>query len=209
MDNSGTVVTNELLPDETPQDALTRIREQLDKITQEYAAGELSSVQYYALYRHYNEKQLLIEKLAERNPDSNAWRAAATSGETGALRNRFEARLAYYAVFVRGSNEPLLTGGKLPARAAQQVHRFLKVLLSLRSWRRGFARRSLGDGMWLLLTIGDYSMTMAVYFMQPSERQSRRIRDLHTDFERANQIALRDNKLQERMVFPQRALLPE
>lgn len=209
MDNSGTILDNQLLPDETPQDALLRIREQLEKITHEYAAGELSSVQYYALYRHYSEKQLLIEKLIERNPNSDAWRAAATSGETDALRNRFEARLAYYAVFVRGSSEPLLTGGKLPSRSAQQVHRLLKVLLSLRSWRKGFARRSLGDGMWLLLTIGDYSMTMAVYFMQPSEYQSRRVRELHADFERANQIALRDNKLHERMVFPQRALLPE
>jgi hypothetical protein len=43
---------------------------------------------------------------------------------------------------------------------------------------------------------------------EPSNAQARLVRDLHADFERANQAALaRGWIVPERMVFPQRALV--
>lgn len=199
--------TANLLPNETPAQALERIRHELKRVSDEYEAGQLSSVQFYALYRHYTEKQTIIQTLIERNPDSDAWRAAASAGQTNALRERFEARPLYYVVFSRDSDKPLITDGKIPRSAAQQLHELLQKLWALNNWRTGIARKSLGDGLWLLLTIGEHSLTMTVFFMQPSEQQTQQVRNLHADFERANVTSLRKGEAADRMVFPQRALL--
>ena len=49
-----------------------------------------------------------------------------------------------------------------------------------------------------------------MFSLEPSIAQARLVRDLHADFERANQAALaRGWIVPERMVFPQRALVEE
>jgi hypothetical protein len=61
--------------------------------------------------------------------------------------------------------------------------------------------------MWLLLMMGQQSMTLTVYIFQPSTIQMNQMRDLHADFERANQHLLERGMPPERMVFPQRSLM--
>ena len=60
-----------------PRSALDQIKDKLLHITSEYSAGHLSVIQFNAMYRHYMEKRTIIEKLLERNPDTDAWRAAS------------------------------------------------------------------------------------------------------------------------------------
>ena len=190
-----------------PHSVLEQIKQRISTITGEYSAGKINAVQFNAMYRHYMEKRVIIEKLLERNPDTDAWRAAATPGKTSYLRNRYEARVLYYVVFRRNEVSPLTNAGKLPKKAAQEVHKLLQQIWKMETWRTGLARKSLGDGLWVLLMIGDLSLTLAVYFFQPSTLQINRLRDLHTDFERANRQLLERKMPAERMVFPQRSLM--
>lgn len=189
------------------QAAFAKIRADIDRLTREYANGKLNSAQFNALYRHYTEKRSLIQKLVERNPQSDAWRSAAEAGHTAVLKDQFEARPLYYVVFRRGERQPLMNEGKVSQKIAQQMHRLLQVLWAMQTWRKGLAQKSVGDGMWLLLVIGDEAITIAVYFLQPSTWQVNHLRELHEDFERANRVALVRGMPAERMVFPQRSLL--
>lgn len=190
-----------------PQAALAHIRQRLKAAARDYSAGKLSGVQFHAIYRHYTEKRAIIERILERNPDSEAWKPAAAAGQTLFLRERFEARPLYYVVFRKDEKRPLLSDGKIPKKIAEQMYRILQYIWTHKRWNRGLARKSVGDGNWMMLVIGDHSMTIMVYFLQPSTLQVNNLRDLHDDFERANQKALTRGHPAERMVFPQRALL--
>jgi len=194
-------------PNETPESTLARLQHEIEKLTREYTAGRINSAQYNALYRHFSEKRTLIEKLVERNPQSNTWRMAAEHHKTSFLREQLEARPLYYVVFRRGERDPLLANGKLSLRAAEQVHKMLQVLWAMQTWRKGLARKSMGEGMWMLLCIGDNALTLVIYLLQPSTVQVNQLRDLHEEFELANRLSLTRNMLPERMVFPQRALM--
>jgi hypothetical protein len=204
---------NERPPDEfdktNPRTVLDQIKQKIGTITQEYSSGKLNAVQFNAMYRHYMEKRTIIERLLERNPETDAWRAAASPGKTMFLRDRFEARVLYYVVFRKDEKKPLTSQGKLPKNAANQIHKLLQLIWKLGQWRGGLARKSLGDGMWLLLMMGEQSMTLAVYFFQPSTIQINQMRDLHADFERANHHLLQRGLPAERMVFPQRSLIDQ
>jgi len=191
----------------TPQLALDQIREHLERVALDYAEGKLNSAQFNAMYSHYIEKRDLIERLVERNPESDVWRNVATSGKTTMLRQRFESRPIYYCTFARQNKSPLISAGKLSQRAAKQIHQILQVLWRMRTWRTGVARKSMGDGLWMLLNIGEKSLTIAIFLMQPSDLQVNLVRDLHHDFEAANHISLDRGEPADRMVFPQRALI--
>ena len=66
----------------------------------------------------------------------------------------------------------------------------------------------LARGIVLLLAVGDFAATAVMFSLEPANAQARLVRDLHADFERANQAALaRGWIVPERMVFPQRALV--
>jgi hypothetical protein len=192
---------------ETPEQALEVIRQNLEKLTREYASGVINSAQFNALYRHHSEKRAVIERMLENNPDGTSWKAVAERGSTMYLRDQFQARLLYYVVFGRGNQTPLLSEGKLTRSAAEQLMKLLQVLWGMKAWRKGLARKSLGDGMWLLVCIGDNGVTLAVYFLQPSTLQTNKLKDVHEDFERANKYSIEKNLPAERMVFPQRALI--
>ncbi|MCA9896203.1 MAG: hypothetical protein KC615_24635, partial [Anaerolineae bacterium] len=72
------------------QGVLSWLRDRLTMLSDEYAAGNINAAQFNALYRHYSEKRILVEKLIERDPDSKAWQAAAQPGFTQNLRERFQ-----------------------------------------------------------------------------------------------------------------------
>lgn len=194
-------------PEETAEQALTKIRRELDRLTREYASGALNATQFNALYRHFTEKRTLIERVLENNPDSDAWKQVAQPQKTAFLRDRFESRPLYYVVFKRGEKTPLVFDGKLPQKTAEQVHSMLQVIWSMQTWRTGLARKAMGEGMWMLLYMGENALTLTVYFLQPSTLQTNLMKELHDDFERANRLALVRNLPADRMVFPQRALL--
>jgi hypothetical protein len=195
------------MPAKTPQEILADLEQKIQALNREYSEGVINSAQFNAIYRYFSEKRTLIEHILETNPDNPTWRAVAETQNTDYLRAQFEARALYYAVFRRGHQQPLLADGKIPRKAAEQVIKLLNGLWEMPTLRKGVARKSLGEGLWTLLCIGDQAMTIAVYFLQPSNLQLNRLKDIHDDFERANSQLLKRSLSAERMIFPQRALI--
>ncbi|NJO82957.1 MAG: hypothetical protein HC828_09125 [Blastochloris sp.] len=191
-----------------PESALRTLRRKMEQISDEFANGRLNRAQFHAVYQRYNEQRTIIERMLERNPETDAWRSVmGTQGQTGFLRTYYQAQMLYFLIYRHNNFTPILTGGRqkpdetLIAPLMQQVWR-----LENRP-RSALGQKKLTDTKHFVLALGEHAATAVVFNLEPSSGQARLVRDLHADFERANQAALaRGWIIPERMVFPQRAL---
>lgn len=192
-----------------PKSALNVLRGKMETIADEFANGKINRAQFNAMYKRYSEQRTIIEKLLQRNPETDAWRQVmSTKGYTTFLRSHYEAQPVYYAVHAHEQAEPIIMGGPKPTdeRLIQPVLNMLWQM-STRP-KTGVGRKTLQNDEWMILAVGEYALTVVVFSLEPSIAQARLVRDLHNDFERANGAALaRKWIVPERMVFPQRALV--
>jgi hypothetical protein len=191
-------------------ETIEHLRKKLQTVAADFAEGKLNRAQFNAIYAHYNEQRMLVEKLHQRNPDNDIWRQAVTPGNTGFLRTHFEARPVFYIVFRHHTPTPLMKGGVEPADAVRQIGSLIKTVWKMEKIpASGLARKAMGDGQWVVMALGEFALTVVVFSLQPSTKQHNHIRDLHRDFERANRYSLERNLTPAKMVFPQRGLLPQ
>lgn len=189
-------------------ETLEQIRHKMESVAAEFSAGKINRAQFNALYSHYSEQRVIIERLIERNPHTDAWRQVARPGRTEFLRAHFEARAEYYMVFRHQRREPIATGGEQPPGTTPAIVKALKSL-----WGRdpipenSLARMEIDETRWLAMANGPLAVTIVIFSLQPSQAQAEIVRDLHEDFERANRLSLQRNLPAEMMVFPQRSLL--
>ncbi|MCS6836352.1 MAG: hypothetical protein NZ750_10080 [Anaerolineae bacterium] len=192
---------------EDPAQALVEVQLRLRALIAEYANGAINMAQFNALYHYLVERRMTLERSLS-DPDAEDWHEAAKGGMTGELRNRFQARLIFLAVFRQATEQPLFVSGKLPAKAAQSVAHLVRTLWAKAAWQAGIFRYSIGQGYWLVVVMGEArTMSLATFSLAPAPLQVNQLRDLHTDFERANRSALARQLPPDRMVFPQRALV--
>jgi hypothetical protein len=192
-----------------PSSALNVLRSKMETIADEFADGKINRAQFNAMYKRYSEQRTIIERLLQRDPETDAWRQVmSTKGHTSFLRSHFEAQPLYYAVFAHQQTEPIITGGKQSVNEAS-VHAVIQMIRQMNNRPKGgVGRKTLANGEWLILALGEHTLTVVVFSLEPSIAQARFVRDLHNDFERANLAALARNWIvPERMVFPQRALM--
>jgi hypothetical protein len=195
---------------QNPGLALDALRKKMEAVATEFAAGKINRAQFNAIYGRYDEQRTIIERIVERDPDSSAWKRVARSGHTSFLRDHFEARCMYYLIYRLDGSTPLMMGGPQQPDMTQ-IEPVLSALHKVKARpRHGLARKSLGNGHWLVLALGMYTLTIAMFNLEPATQQLNRVRDLHSDFERANRSALeRGTRTLEKMVFPQRALVEQ
>lgn len=192
---------------ENPQAALELLRRKMEFVANEFGEGKINRAQFNAIYGRYGEQRTIIETLLKRNPENPAWKQAAAPGHTSFLRQHFESRLAYYLVYQHNMATPLMMGGKQQANM-DQISTVLQSLWQMSKRPKiGLARKDMGGGQWLVLALGEFAVTLAMFMLEPSVAQATLVRDLHNDFERANRRSLsRGTRSLDRFVFPQRAL---
>ncbi len=192
---------------QSPQVALEILRRKMEVVASEFGQGKINRAQFNAIYGRYSEQRTIIEKLLARDPDNQAWKQAAAPGHTTFLRDHFESRLLYYLVYQHDVTVPLMMGGKQQPNM-DQISVVLQQLWGMKNRPKiGLARKSMVNGQWLVLALGEFAVTLALFQLEPSAAQANLVRDLHGDFERANQRALeRGTRSLDRFVFPQRAL---
>jgi hypothetical protein len=192
---------------ENPLQALDHLRQKMERVAAEYGAGKLNRAQFNAIYAKLGEQRSIIEKLQERDPQNPAWRSVADNVNTRFLREHFQARLLYYLVYQHGRHAPLMKGGSQSPNM-ERITQVLDQLWSMKNRpRSGLARKDMGNGQWLVVAVGEFSLTVALYMLEPSVAQMHLVRDLQADFERANKGSLHQGtRSLDRFVFPQRAL---
>jgi hypothetical protein len=192
-----------------PSSALNVLRTKMETIADEFAEGKINRAQFNAMYKRYSEQRTIIERLLQRDPKTDAWRQVMnTKGHTSFLRSHFEAQPLYYAVHAHQQTKPIITGGKQSVNDAG-IQTVLHMIWQMNNRpKTGVGRKTLANGEWLILALGEHALTVVTFSLEPSIVQARLVRDLHNDFERANLAALARNWIvPERMVFPQRALM--
>lgn len=192
---------------ENPQAALELLRRKMEIVANEFGEGKINRAQFNAMYGRYGEQRTIIETLLKRNPENPAWKQAAAPGHTSFLRQHFEARLVYFLVYQHNIPTPLMMGGKQQPNM-DQVGGVLQALWQMSKRPKiGLARKEMGSGQWMVLALGEYAVTLAMFMLEPSVAQATLVRDLHNDFERANRRSLSNGtRSLDRFVFPQRAL---
>lgn len=193
-----------------PNHALIDLRRKTEALVDEYAQGVINRVQFNALYQRYSEQRAIIEKLIERNPGSDAWRQVVSNrGQTGFLRARLKAEPVTFGVFAAGQPNALLTSGERTLESRLPAPAILRAVWAMPNRPAiGLGRKALQDDEWLVMAVGTTAATLVIFSLEPSKAQAQLVRDLHVDFERANQMALARGWLAaDRLVFPQRALL--
>ncbi|MBE2267341.1 MAG: hypothetical protein IAE80_03855 [Anaerolinea sp.] len=192
----------------SPTSALNMLRAKMEFVADEFAQGNINRAQFNAVYKRYSEQRAIIERLIERNPDSDAWKQVVSlKGQTGFLRHHFEAQPLYFAAYHKSSPKPIMSEGKSPPPEGVITSLLKGVWLMKNRPKHALGRKPIGESHWLLLAVGDFAATAVLFSLEPSNAQARLVRDLHADFERANQAALeRGWIVPERMVFPQRAI---
>lgn len=198
----------EVIESDTPHETLDHIRQKMESVAAEFSAGKINRAQFNAIYGHYSEKRAIIEKLIQRNPQNEAWKQVAKAGHTTFLRSHFEAQPVYYVVFRHHQRQPLISGGAQPPNSMGQIVAVLKQLWAMKTLPPvALARKPLDAGLWLVVAVGQHAVTIVIFSLQPSNAQADLVRDLHSDFERANRLSLQRDLGVEMMVFPQRSLL--
>ena len=191
--------------------ALEKLRQKTARVAAEFASGKINRAQFLALYAHYNEKRIIIERLLERDPDTQAWQSVARSGQTAFLRQHYASRVLSYAIYFHDSLQPLIVQGQplLPEDVA------LKILTAIRLVRRtqralSAQRKQIDESHWAVFIPAEFTTAIAMFLLEPSTRQVLLAQDLHHDFERANRtLLLRDVRAAEHYVFPHRALFED
>lgn len=193
------------------ESALEELRQKTARVAQEFAEGKLNRAQFVAMYAHYNEKRVIIERLLARDPDTSTWQIVAGSGNTGFLREHFEARPLSYAIYdqepprmgelISSQGEPLL-----PEELVQRIT--IAVGMAKRTQPEARPQRlMLEDGRSAVFVPGEHTATIVIFSLEPSGHQVTLAQDLHRDFERANRLALaRGIRQPDQLVFPHRAL---
>jgi hypothetical protein len=193
-----------------PKLAVATLKKKMEDTVSAFANGELNRAQFNAIYGRFDEQRAIIEGIIARDPSSTAWQQVVQAGQTTFLRDHFAARCIYYLVFRLGQPRPLMMGGQQQPDIQQIVPILSAVYKMPNRPDNGLARKKLQKSQWLILAVGKAAMTVAVFNLEPSPAQLRRVRDLHNDFERANALALqRGTTTLEQMVFPQRALVEQ
>jgi len=188
--------------------ALEKLRQKTARVAAEFACGKINRAQFLAIYAHYNEKRLIIERLLERNPNTHAWQNVARSGQTNFLRQHYASRALSYAIYFHDSLQPLTVQGQplLPEDIT------LKILTAMRLARRvqhslSAQRKQVDKDHWAVFVPAEFTTAITVFWLEPSMRQIFLVKDLHYDFERANRtLLLRNVRAAEHYVFPHRAL---
>lgn len=191
-----------------PVGVLAALLRKMEQVATQYMQGAINRAQFNAIYGHYKEQRAVIERLLERDPDGSAWQQAATPGHTGFLLDHFEARPLYYAVYTLAPPRPLTLGGRQNPDFSEIAPALHALFSAATLPAAGVARKRLDNNRWLVLALGKHAVTLVVFALEPAPAQIKRVRDLHAEFERANQAALaRGTRTLERLVFPQRALV--
>jgi hypothetical protein len=195
---------------QNPADALEALRQKMETTAGEFSSGKMNRAQFNAVYARYSEQRSIIERLMQRDPGSQAWKAVAAPGHTRFLMDHFEAHPLYYLVFLHNRPKPLMWGGKTPPDGPTVIS-ILKTLWEMPNRpKAGAARKEVSGGRWLLIVVGEHALTIVLFSLEPASLQINRVRDMHADFERANGMLLeRGMTSPERLVFPQRALVEE
>jgi hypothetical protein len=196
-------------PLENPEEYLERVQVKINKLAEEFAAGEINRAQFQELYEHYRREQQTVKRYLEMAPDSEEWKAATTEGKSVVIRQENVAKVLGYAVYDNESGMPLSTIGEFQIEAELAI----PMLSSYRAATKeifgaGMRSTQIEGGQWLAYMPGEFTTLMTLFSTDPASEQLESLEELHLLFERANRTLLSSPPVNpDELVFPHKYFL--
>jgi len=188
---------------------LDQIRQKMERLAEDFAAGKVNTTQFQELYAHYQQERRAIEETLEETPETAAWRAtvAAEEGESVIIRRRHAARILGYAIYLNDNITPLRTIGKYDIDDHLVMSMLASFCNSNKSQQEQHMRGIEIEGSrWMGFVPGQYTTLVVLFSIEPARAQLNMLRDLQEHFERANQRTLaRGTDDPSKLVFPHAA----
>jgi hypothetical protein len=178
----------------TAQKLIEQVTEKLRNVVREFAAGEISQEQFHGIYEHYQGQMLLAAQMASE-ADLAAQGTLPTPGETIGIRSRLTAKARAMAIFYYGTGMLLETLGGLDIPIAETAPILNEIRQTVRQGINVDVRTERLDKEWLLFVPGLYSVSVMLFSHQPATRQIEMIQNMHRDFEKANEGALKSGSI--------------
>jgi hypothetical protein len=172
---------------------LEEVRQKMERLAGDFAAGRVNTTQFQELYAHYQQERKAIEEILAEAPEAAAWRAAVAQeeGESIIIRRRHAARILGYAIYLNADNVLLRSVGEYDIDD--------RLVTSMLDSFRTSAPEALEKQMrsievenarWVRFVPGQYTTLAVLFSNEPARAQLDMLRDLQTHFERANQRLL-------------------
>lgn len=183
---------------------IEKVQCKINKLAEEFASGIINREQFQELYDHYQKELRTIESWMDIAPESDAWRDARTEGKSVVIRKKHVARILGYAIYKNDSGMPIATVGNFVFGAALVV----PMLSSYRSAAReifgaGMRSSQIENGRWLCFVPGEVTTLIALFSIEPAEKQLKSLDQVHRLFEKANRHLLKS-----RIIHPDALVLP-
>jgi len=167
---------------------LEEIRQKMERLAEDFAAGRVNPTQFQELYTHYRQERRAVTQALEETPEAAAWRAVAAMGDSTIIHRRHAARILGYAIYLNASGAPIRTVGEHHVDA-----RLLASMLD--SFRfdteepleRQMRSIEIEHGRWVGFVPGQYTTLVVLFSVEPARAQLDMLRELQAHFERANQ----------------------
>jgi hypothetical protein len=193
-----------LTPQQEAESYLSKENEKVAALVNSFAEGHINRTQFQELYAHYQNKIQQVISLIETSPGTDKWKVAAREGSTVIIKRKLIASVLGFSIYDNESGMPLKSLGTFTVDPAL----FVPMLSAYRSATReifgaGVKSTQIEGGQWLVFIPGTLTTTLAVFTHEPSQRQIKRLEDVHHAFEVANDNMLKVTPpVVERLVFP-------
>jgi hypothetical protein len=193
-----------LTPQQEAETYLSKENEKVAALVNSFAEGHINRTQFQELYAHYQNKIQQVISLIETSPGTDKWKVAAHEGSTVIIKRKLIAQVLGFSIYNNESGMPIKSLGTFTVDPAL----FVPMLSSYRTATReifgaGVKSTQIEGGQWLVFIPGTLTTTLAVFSHEPSQRQIKRLEDVHHAFEVANDTMLKVSPpVVERLVFP-------
>jgi hypothetical protein len=184
-------------PEPADQDAIAKaqayleqVRQKMERLAEDFAAGRVNTTQFQELYAHYQQERKAIEETLAEAPEAAAWRAAvaAEEGESVIIRRRHAARILGYAIYLNASNTLLRSVGEYDVDNRLVTSMMDNIRTSTaENIERHMRSIEIEDARWIRFIPGEYTTLAVLFSREPARAQLDMLRDLQMHFERANQ----------------------
>lgn len=181
---------------------IAQLDQKIARLEKEYQQGIINNAQYRAIRKHYLEQREVAMRFGEKFPESTRWRAILEEGKTTYLMQLHEAACIGIGFYDVEKRDRIFIEGDIPQAAEASMTllgTFGKGENDTTSGRV-FATQT-DDGLALLLVPGRFTLCLAVYSQAPPTWQVGALREVHRNFEAANQATLKRGTTHN-LVFP-------
>lgn len=187
------------------QEHLAKMQEKINKLTDDFAEGQINREQFKKLYEHYQRDRRSLERLlAASEVKTGEIKEVVADGKSILIRREHMARADGYAVYENASGMPITTLGHFeldPALAIPMLSSFRAATQEI--FGAGLRSTAIEGGRWLCFVPGEFTTMLALFTNEPAQKQMTDIEDLHRLFERANRHRLIQSPIEpDSLLFP-------